>query len=462
MLKENVVLQVLEKALSSGGDFAEIFGEDTLSNHITLIDGKVDQLSSGRIYGVGIRVFKNFQSVYAYTNDTRLESLLAAAEKAAVVLGEIDKSSQSELFLEERINANHYPIQIVPSSIHSRKKINVLKLLHHEAKSLSSEISQVVAQMMDTDQSILIANSEGLLTHDRRVRTRVIGQAIASSDSENQVGYEGPGRHMGFEMFSDVVDIPSIGRQIAQTASTMLHAPPCPAGTMPVAIENQFGGVIFHEACGHSLEATSVAKGTSEFTGKMGEQIASPCVTAIDDATIPFGWGSQNMDDEGNPAQKTVLIEDGILKSYLVDRLNAKRMNMKTTGSGRRESYQHAPTSRMSNTYIDNGQYSHNEIIGSMDNGLYAKRLGGGSVDPATGEFNFAVLEGYLVKNGKISDPVRGASLIGKGSDILKKIDMVGDNLDHGTGMCGAESGNVPAFVGQPLIRVSSMTVGGK
>ena len=231
---------------------------------------------------------------------------------------------------------------------------------------------------------------------------------------------------------------------------------------MPVVIDNEFGGVIFHEACGHSLEATSVAKGTSEFTGKLGEMIASPCVTAVDDATIPHGWGSQNIDDEGMPTQKNILIENGILKGYLIDRFNARRMEAIPTGSGRRESYQLAPTSRMSNTYIANGEYSCQEIIASVDEGLYAKKLGGGSVDPATGEFNFAVLEGYLLKDGKIQNPVRGASLIGKGSEILKRIDMVGDNLAFGTGMCGSESGSVPAFVGQPMIRVSAMTVGGK
>ncbi len=462
MIKPSVVTDVLAKALSTGGDFAEIFLENTDTNTIVLIDGKVDQISSGRVHGAGIRIFSGFRGIYAYTNDTSRTGLLAAAEKAAGVIMETMLPQSADIHLEERIFENHYPIVQVPASVHGTKKIALLKAMHHSAKNRSHEIVQVMGRWLDSDQKILIANSEGLFTEDRRVRTRFIGQAIASNGSENQVGYEAPGRHMGMEMFSELIDVECLGRDIADTAITMLHAPYSPAGTMPVAIENEFGGVIFHEACGHSLEATSVAKGTSEFSGKLGQKIAADCVTAVDDGTIPYGWGSQNIDDEGIPTQRTILIENGILKGYLIDRLNARRMNMSLTGSGRRESYQYAPTSRMSNTYIAKGNDSREAIINSIERGIYAKKMGGGSVDPATGEFNFAVLEGYLIENGEIRHPVRGASLIGKGSDILMKIDMVGQNLEFGTGMCGSESGSVPAFVGQPLIRVSSMIVGGK
>ena len=462
MLKKSVIADVLHKALSTGGDFAEIFGEDTVSNTIALIDGKVDQISSGRIYGVGIRILQGTRSVYAFTNDLSRDSLLDAAAKASVALSVSGRNQADTIQLEERIHPNIHPVMLVPSSVHASKKIKVLRDIHQAAKSHSPEIAQVIARMLDQDQQVMIANSEGLFTEDRRVRTRIVGQAIASNGTENQVGYKAPGRHMGFEMYSQLIDVSELGREAAETAVTMLHAPYAPAGQMQVVIDNEFGGVIFHEACGHSLEATSVAKGTSEFTGKLGEMIAAPCVTAIDDATIPFGWGSQNIDDEGMPTRKNVLIENGILKSYLIDRLNGRRMGMESTGSGRRESYQLSPTSRMSNTYIANGEHTCQDIIASVDHGFYAKKLGGGSVDPATGEFNFAVLEGYMIKDGAVENPVRGASLIGKGSEILKRIDMVGDNLDFGTGMCGSESGSIPAFVGQPMIRVSSMTVGGK
>nr|HPJ76511.1 TldD/PmbA family protein [Clostridia bacterium] len=221
-------------------------------------------------------------------------------------------------------------------------------------------------------------------------------------------------------------------------------------------------GVIFHEACGHSLEATSVAKGNSVFSGKLGEKIAADCVTAIDDATLPNQWGTTNMDDEGGETRKNILIENGILKGYLIDKLNGKRMGMESSGSGRRQNYRYAPTSRMSNTFIDNGSSKREEIIQSTDFGLYAKQMGGGSVNPGTGEFNFSVQEGYMIRNGKIAEPVRGATLIGKGSEILKNIDMVGDNLSMAQGMCGSSSGSVPTNVGQPTLRVSKITVGGR
>ena len=231
---------------------------------------------------------------------------------------------------------------------------------------------------------------------------------------------------------------------------------------MPVVIDNGFGGVIFHEACGHGLEATAVARNASVFAGKMGQLIASPLVTAIDDGTIPNGWGSAEMDDEGTPTARNILIQDGILTSYMVDRLNGRRMGAAITGSARRQDYRYAPTSRMTNTFIANGKSDPADIIANTEYGLYAKQMGGGSVDPATGSFNFAVLEGYMIRNGKIAEPVRGATLIGKGYEVLRDIDMVGNNLKRAQGMCGSKSGSVPTDVGQPMIRVSSMTVGGR
>ena len=242
----------------------------------------------------------------------------------------------------------------------------------------------------------------------------------------------------------------------------MLHADYCPAGRMPVAIDNGFGGVIFHEACGHSLEAQAVSRGMSEFAGKLGQRVASEKVTAIDDGTIPGAWGSVNIDDEGTPNRKRVLIEKGVLKSYLVDKLNGRRMGLETTASSRRQDYTFAPTSRMTNTFLAPGTDTDEAIIRSIDFGLYAKKMGGGSVNPVTGEFNFAVNEGYLVRNGQICEPVRGASLIGKGSEVIRNIDMVGMNLRREQGVCGASSGSVPTDVGQPMIRVSEITVGGR
>ena len=460
MITKSVAEQVLAKCLVTGGDFAEIFEEDSISNSISILDNKVDNALGGRSYGVGIRIFKGFKCIYAYTNDNSLQGLMDTAYRAALALGTLKENKTIVLNNTKTFN-NIHAIDKYPGAIDYAKKIDVMKTAYKSAKDFHNEISQVSVGYIDKDQKILIANTEGLYTEDRRVRTRLSVSAIASNDNENQTGFEGPGAHMGFELFEHI-DPEYYGKEAARTAYTMLHAKNCPAGQMTVAIDNGFGGVIFHEACGHSLEATSVAKGNSEFCDKIGTQIASTKVTAIDDGTIPNKWGSINIDDEGNPSQKNVLIEIGILKSYMIDKLNARRMCMEPTGNSRRQSYKFAPTSRMTNTYIANGDDTPEEIIKSIDNGLYAKKMGGGSVNPITGEFNFTVSEGYIVKNGAIQEPVRGASLIGKGSDVLMKIDMVGNNLEQAQGMCGSSSGSIPVNVGQPMIRVKEITVGGR
>lgn len=460
MLSKEIIGKVLSRCLITGGDFAEIFEEDSISNSLSILDNKVQNAIGGRSYGVGIRIFKGLKSIYAYTNNNSLESLLDTAYKAALALG--DLKEEKEIILNNKIIVpNNHIIKHYPEAVDYAKKIGIMRKAYNGAKDYSTDISKVSVSYADKDQKILIANSEGLFKEDRRVRTRLGISAIASKDSENQTGFEGPGRSMGFEMFEEI-DPEFYAKEAARTAVTMLHAKECPAGKMTVAIDNGFGGVLFHEACGHSLEATSVAKGNSEFSGKLGQQIASTKVTAIDDGTIKSAWGSINIDDEGHESRKNILIENGILKGYMIDKLNGRRMNMEPTGNGRRQSYKYAPTSRMTNTYIAAGTDNTEDIIKSIDNGLYAKKLGGGSVNPVTGEFNFNVAEGYLVKDGIIGDPVRGASLIGKGSEVLMKIDMVGDNIAQSQGMCGSSSGSIPVNVGQPMIRVKDMTVGGR
>jgi TldD protein len=459
MLAKNIIKEVLGRALCSGGDFAEIFAEDKISNSLNMMDGKMEKIVSGRDFGVGIRIFKGLRSVYVYCNDSSRTALLESAEKAAQALGNLKDTLSVNL--TERIHANVHPIIFVPSSVANNKKIEVMRKAYISAKDFSEEISQVIVNYIDSDQKILVANSDGLLTEDRRVRTRLTIRSIASNGVENQTGSEAPGRAQGFEIFQSI-DPEYYGKEASKSAIAMLHARNCPAGRMTVAIENGFGGVIFHEACGHALEATSVAKGNSVFAGKLGQKIASEKVTAVDDGTLSGEWGSANIDDEGSVTKKSTLIENGILKGYMIDKLNGRRMGMEATGSSRRESYRYAPTSRMTNTYIASGQDNDEDIIASISEGLYAKKMGGGSVNTVTGEFNFAVAEGYLVKNGKIQEPVRGASLIGMGADVLMKIDMVGKSLAHGQGMCGSSSGSIPANVGQPLIRVSEITVGGR
>ena len=277
-----------------------------------------------------------------------------------------------------------------------------------------------------------------------------------------ETSFVGPGAQKGLEFFKDDIDVKALAVETAKTALTMLHAEECPSGKMTVVIGNGFGGVIFHEACGHGLEATSVSKELSIFSNKLGQKIASDIVNAVDDGTIEGGWGSGNIDDEGIPTHRTVLIENGILKNYLIDSFNGRRMHMEGNGATRRESYQFEPTSRMSNTFLLPGKETPEEIIAETEYGLYAKSLGGGSVNPTTGDFNFAVTEGYLIENGKVTRPVKGATLIGNGADILMKIDRIGNDLERAQGMCGSASGSIPVDVGQPTIRVQDITVGGR
>ena len=459
MISRDICLKVLQKATSTGGDYAEIFAENTVNHNISMIASKVDTIKDAVIAGAAVRVYKGMRSVMASTVDTSENGLLRCAEQAAEALGQ--GTAGIDIVLKERTFGDIHPVKIVPSSVGNREKVEILKSGYFAAKEYGEAITQVTGNLLDADHNILIANTEGLYAQDRQIRTRIAISAVAQVNGETQTGTCSPGRRMGLEMF-DCIDPKAVGVHAAKQAVTMAGAGYCPAGVMPVAIDNGFGGVIFHEACGHSLEASSVAYGRSQFVGKLGEKIANEKVTAIDDGTIPNAWGSINIDDEGTPAKKNVLIENGVLKSYMVDKFNGRRMGMASTGNARRESYAYTPTSRMTNTYIAPGTDKNEDIIASMEYGLYAKEMGGGSVNPVTGEFNFTVNEGYMVRNGQICEPVRGASLVGKGSEILQNIDMVGSALDMGQGMCGSSSGSVPTNVGQPMIRVSSITVGGR
>ena len=461
MIDIAVARLVLERAVSTGGDFAEIFAEDAMRSSMKMVDNKLDTAINGRRWGAGVRVFKGLRSVYATTNDLSRDGLLACAAKAAAAIGD-SGANPLDIVLTPTVVGNSHPVTVPLGTVALADKAALIRRSYDVLAGFHTEIVQAVVQLVEWDQNVLIANTEGLYTTDRRAYTRIANMAVASDGKENQTGFDAPGRLSGFECFESEIDVLASARVAAEQAVLMLHARHCPAGRMPVAIDNGFGGVIFHEACGHSLEATSVAKGNSEFAGKLGETIANPKISATDDGTIKNAWGSLNIDDEGLPTQRNVLIENGVLKGYLIDRMGARRMNMAATGSGRRESYQYAATSRMNNTFIENGPDKNEDIIASIDNGLYAKRMGGGSVNPATGEFNFAVAEGYLVKNGKVTEPVRGASLIGKGSEILMAIDMVGQNLAMAQGMCGSVSGAVPTNVGQPMLRVREITVGGR
>ncbi|MDL2235642.1 TldD/PmbA family protein [Christensenellaceae bacterium OttesenSCG-928-L17] len=457
MIEREMTGDVLKTALRTGGDFAELYMEDTHSHDVSLVDTEIENAVYAHRHGAGVRVFWGTQSAYAYTNDTSHAGLVSAANAAADAL------------CKEYLHpcALFSPVSYISPSPAAFENISndmrgaLLSRMAAAAKAYAPEISQVRAGYMDTSKRVLVCNSEGVFASTDRIRTRIQVQAIATDGTQRQVGMESKGFGLDFSAYENL-DVEALGIDAAKTAVTMLRAPECPAGFLPVVIDGGFGGVIFHEACGHSLEATAVAKGNSEFCGKRGQKIASPLVTAVDDGTIPGEWGSVfGVDDEGTPSQKTILIENGILQSYLIDRLGARRMGLPPTGCARRQNYAYAPTSRMSNTYIAPGKDDEEEMIASMAEGLYAKKMGGGSVDPLTGTFNFSVREGYWVKNGKIDRPVRGATLVGKGADVLLSIDRVGPRMWMAPGMCGSASGSIPTNVGQPRIRVSGMTIGG-
>ena len=459
MISRDICQRVLRKAVSTGADYAEIFAENTVNHNISMIASKVEAVKDTVIAGAYVRVYKGLRSVMASTVDTSEAGLLRCAESAAEALGQ--GTAQIDIVLKERLFGDIHPVKICPVSVSNREKVAILKEGYFAAKEQDPCVVQVAGNLLDVDHNILIANTEGIYAQDRQIRTRLNVSAVADKGQGTQTGSCSPGARMGLELF-DTVCPKEVGIKAAKQAITMAGAGYCPAGVMPVAIENGFGGVIFHEACGHSLEASSVAYGQSQFAGKLGQLIANPKVTAIDDGTIPNSWGSINIDDEGTPAQKNVLIENGILKSYMIDKFNGRRMGMASTGNSRRQSYAYTPTSRMTNTYIAAGEDKNEDIIASIEYGLYAASMGGGSVNPVTGQFNFAVNEGYIIRNGKICEPVRGASLVGKGSEILQNIDMVGTDMAQAQGMCGSSSGSVPTNVGQPLVRVSSITVGGR
>ncbi|MGB4755213.1 MAG: TldD/PmbA family protein [Fervidobacterium sp.] len=457
---KRVAEEILGTVLKYGGDFAELFVEDRYSTNIDLKNGKVETAQTGRMFGIGIRGFLGDKAIYAYTNDLSRDNVLAVAKRVGEALGEVRLADLS-LDLRKKELENRHVVILKPQDVRKGTKVGYMKRAYESAKGYSPLIAQVVVHYWDYDQNVLIANTEGVYVTDNRVRTRLMINAVAVKDGQMESGFYGPGAGMGPE-FLERIDVEQAGTRAARIAVRMVDAQPAPAGKMTVVISNEFGGVIFHEAVGHALEASSVAKGMSVFSGKLGQQVGAECVSAVDDATIPNAWGSANVDDEGTPTQRNVLIENGVLKSYMIDKLGSRRMGMSPTGSGRRQDYTFAPTSRMSNTFILPGDYYPEEVIASVDYGLYAKTMGGGSVQPATGEFNFAVNEGYLIENGKVTKPVKGATLIGKGYEIIQKIEMVGNDVERGQGMCGSYSGSIPADVGEPTIKVREILVGGR
>ncbi len=459
MLQKEQLENLLEYAMRSEADFAEIFEEETDHEGISMLNEAVEDINHSVVAGAGIRLYKDLESVYAYTNDMSEDALKSLIDDLREAIG--TASDGPEIRLTETVIENAHPVEKDPFDAKLSEKIDLIRRASESARAADEKIVKTQGSLSSVRQHVQIANSEGRLVRDTRTRVRLAMHAFASDGTQMKNGYDAPGGQKGLEFFETDRTPESIGQEAARLALVLLDAKPAPSGSMPVIIENGFGGVIFHEACGHSLEATGVAKGMSVFAGKKGQKIASEKVSAVDDGTIPNAWGSQNIDDEGNPQRKRVLIKDGILNEYMIDRLNGRRMKEPSSGSGRRQSYKYEPTSRMSNTFILPGKDKKEDMFKGIKKGLYARRMGGGSVNPNTGEFNFGVLEGYLIEDGKVTHPVEGAMLIGSGGEILQKIDMVSDNLERAQGMCGSLSGSIPTDVGQPAIRVSAITVGG-
>lgn len=458
MIDQAVLERTLNAALLGGGDFAEVFGEDRRVSNARLDDSKVQELVTGHERGAGIRVVRGDTTGFAHTADLSEHGLREAAEAAAAAAR--GGGGGARIVALTRQSVAGPSITMFPETVAKARKVEMLRRADDAARSVDGSISQVSASYADSRRRTLIANSDGLLTGDDQVRTRFMVQAIAVGDSGMQTGMEAPGRTVGFELF-DEFDPEATAVTAAQRAVTMLRARPAPSGKLPVVLKRGAGGVLFHEACGHGLEADLVGRDASVFRGRIGEQVASPLLTLVDDATLAQQWGAFAIDDEGAPAQRNVLIENGILTDYMWDLRSARKAGRASSGNGRRETYQHLPMVRMTNTYLLAGQDDPEAIIADTEYGLYCVALGGGQVNTATGDFVFGITEAFMIENGEITEPVRAAQLIGNGPETLIRIDAVGSDFDTWPGTCGKDGQGVPVSSGQPTLRVSELTIGG-
>ncbi|NUN04865.1 MAG: TldD/PmbA family protein [Bdellovibrio sp.] len=459
IVQPQILTKALDAALSTGADFADIFLEDTYSSNLSLLNSQPDKAIVGQLYGAGIRLFFGHEIIYVTTNDLSEAGLVKAALNAAQTRG-VGAAKKTLPLMQVPFDSIHTYGE-KPWEMNRDRKFRWLASLDQHSRARSSAVTQVEAGLNEKYQRVQIANSKGVMSYDERAYTRLRFETFVETNGVKESAYEDEG-HMGTSEIYDQINLKDLADTSVDRALLLAKADYAPAGEMPVIIDNAFGGVIFHEACGHGLETTSVAKEASVFCGKLGQKIAHESVTAIDDGTIANGWGSLMVDDEGNATKKTTLIENGVLKSYIVDEMGARQTGYEATGSGRRQSYKYAPASRMRNTYIAAGKDKFEDMVRDVDYGLYTKKLGGGSVNPGTGDYNFQAVEAYIIRNGRIEEPVKGACLIGRGIDTLGKITKVSDDLKLARGMCGSVSGSIPAAVGQPQILVSSLMVGGR
>jgi len=460
VLDEAVIQRTLGAALRTGGEFAEVFVEDKRSSSAMLDDGRVEELSSGRDRGAGIRVVVGDTTGFAHTADLTEAGLQSAAEAAAAA-ARSGGGGVRTVELTRQTAPRPNDVGIPPESVGKGAKVELLRRADEAARAEGEAIRQVRARYGDSRRQILVANSDGLLAGDDQVRTLFVVSTVAFGDTGMQTGYETVGRTIGFELF-DRYEVEDIARTAARRAVTKLQARPAPSGTMAVVIGPGGGGVLFHEACGHGLEKDLVDKGASVFKGRLGQQVASPLVTLVDDGTMAEEWGAYAIDDEGTPAQRNVLIQDGILTDYMWDFLRSRKEGRPRSGNGRRQSYQHLPMVRMTNTYLVGGESEPDDIVASTERGVYIASLGGGQVNTATGDFVFGMTEAYLIEDGQITDPLREGNLIGNGPKVLTDIDAVGHDFSMGhPGTCGKDGQGVPVGDGVPTLRVQALTIGG-
>lgn len=460
VIDHDVIRQTLSTALRTGGDFAEIFVEDKVSSNALFDDGKVENLSSGRDRGAGIRVIVGETTGFAHTADLSVAGLAEAAGAAGAAALSGGGGVQEIAFTRQPAPRPN-EIEILPEEVAKARKVELLRRANDAARGAGGSITQVTARYGDSRRRILVANSDGLLTEDDQVRTLFTVMAVASGDTGMQTGYQSMGRTIGFELF-DRFDVEDLAREAAERALLKLAARPAPSGTMPVVMGPGGGGVLFHEACGHGLEADLVAKGASVFAGRVGERVADPRITLVDDGTMAEEWGALAIDDEGSLGSRNVLIEDGILTDYMWDLLRSRKEGRPRSGNGRRQSYKHLPMVRMTNTYVLAGPDDPAQIVADTPSGVYVAHLGGGQVNTATGDFVFGMTEAYLIEDGKITEPIREGNLIGNGPAVLSTIDAVGHDFAMGSpGMCGKDGQGVPVGDGIPTMRVPALTIGG-
>jgi len=459
MLSKENLEEIVRTSLRNGGDLAEVFIEETRASTVSCEDNKIEKISSGIEAGAGIRVICGKETAYIATSQVSFEGLREAALKISEPL--CGDKAKKKIELKPQLDAAAAErIQKRPEAVHVDQKAEKVMLLDRTARSFGQKVRQVTVRYADSNQAVTIANSEGVYVEDNRIRSRYFINVIAHQGGVLQTGYEAPGGTLGFEIF-DLYPPEEHARRAAERALRMLDAPHAPAGKMTVVLSSEAGGTLIHEACGHALEADFIMKGTSIFAGKVGKKVASDLVTVIDDGTSPGKFGTLAFDDEGTPAQRTVLIENGVLKGFMSDRFTARELGIPASGNGRRQDFRHKPVPRMTNTLIAPGRTAPEEIVASVGSGLLVKRMGGGQVNVTNGDFVFEATEAYLIENGKIKHPVRGAILTGNGPRILETIDMVGSDLGWQTGVCGKYD-HAPVADAQPTLRIPEIVIGGK